>query len=120
MAERREGRIRRLITQRLRAAGWLVVRTDAARNHSLRKGWPDLLAIRKVKWDGTVHGMSRAKIIMLEVKTPYYRSGSKVYPAGRVSKAQQDCHEWLRGMGYEVRVVRSLDDIADMLKSTMS
>ena len=115
MAERREGRIRRAITAALQRAGWVVIRTDAARNHSLRKGWPDLLAIKARSWDGTVHGMGTAKVVHIEVKTPYYRSGGKVYPAGRVSKDQEECMEWLRQRGYSVRVARSLADIHDLV-----
>ena len=103
MSETREGRIRREITRRLRERGWLVIRTDAARNHSLRKGWPDLLALRP------------EHAIMIEIKTPRYRSGKRVWQAGRLSPEQSKCHDWLRAKGYEVRVVRSTDDVEDML-----
>ena len=116
MAETREGRVRRAVTSALQKAGWIVIRTDAARNHSLRKGWPDLTAIKAARWDGILHHVNRADVVFIECKTPRYRQGDKVWPAGRLSKAQRDCIEWLRKRHYTVRVVRSVAEIHDLVR----
>ena len=105
MAETREGRVRRAVTSALEKAGWLVVRTDASRIFALPKGFPDLLAIRP-----------EGDIAFIECKSPRTARGGKVWPAGRLSKAQSACIERLRQRGYHVRVVRSVAEIHDLIR----
>jgi Holliday junction resolvase len=57
-------------------------------------GAPDLVAIK------------RGRVVFLEVKTP----------KGKVSEKQSEVHDLLRLHGMEVRVVRGIDDIMDLVQ----
>ena len=60
----------------------------------LMPGAPDLIAIRY------------GRVLFLEVKTE----------RGKVSEKQVEAHDLLRLHGMEVRVIRGLDDIMDLLQ----
>jgi hypothetical protein len=50
--------------------------------------------------------VKRGRVVFLEVKTE----------KGRVSEKQLEVHDLLRLHGMEVRVVRNVDDIADLIQ----
>ena len=97
---RRESELQRAIVQVLAYAGWLVIHIPnqstrgRQRWSGLKPGAPDLVAVR--------HG----RVVFLEVKTE----------SGRVSEKQSEMHDLLRLHGMEVRVVRNIDDIMDLVQ----
>lgn len=111
MAGNREQRVRLKLTKALEAKGWLVIKTDASTNFSLPAGFPDLMIIKKRRWTGIVRDMAACDVHFIEIKVPKWRDYPKTYP----SKVQKKMIERLRKKGYQVRVARSLDDVADLL-----
>lgn len=108
----REGPIQRSIVAYLRR-----VMPDALVHHSAGEshlsGKAAMLATVRKKADGMVPGFpdiivfpsSVVGAFLLEVKAE----------AGRVSDAQKDVHAQLRGLGYRVAVVRSIEDVRESL-----
>lgn len=88
--EQPETAIRRQVAQYLRTLGWDV--TYHMAGPLSRKGYPDLTALR----DG--------RVVFIEVKTA----------KGRLSGHQQAVREAIEGHGGEYRVVRCLEDVADL------
>ena len=99
-AKRTESAVQRAIVQALSYAGWLVMHIPnqstwgRQRWSGLMPGAPDLLAVK--------HG----RVVFLEVKTE----------KGKVSEKQSEVHDLLRLHGMEVRIVRGLDDIIDLVQ----
>jgi len=97
---KQEASLQKAIVKALAWKGWVVIHipNQATRGiymyAGVLPGAPDLLALRA------------GRVIFLEVKTE----------TGRVSAKQAEAHEKLRAEGFEVRVVRDLDDIADLLE----
>ena len=98
--QRKESDLQRAIVQALSYAGWLMIHipNQSTRGRQrwagLMPGAPDLVAVK--------HG----HVVFLEVKTE----------KGKVSEKQSEVHDLLRLHGMEVRVVRGLDDIADLVQ----
>jgi Holliday junction resolvase len=99
-AKRIENAVQRVIVQALSYAGWLVMHipNQSTRGRQrwagLLPGAPDLVAVK------------RGRVVFLEVKTE----------KSRVSEKQSEVHDLLRLHGMEVRVVRNVDDIADLIQ----
>ena len=99
-AKRTESDVQRGIVQALSYAGWLVMHipNQSTRGRQrwagLMPGAPDLVAVK--------HG----RVVFLEVKTE----------RGKVSEKQSEVHDLLRLHGMEVRVVRNIDDIMDLVQ----
>jgi Holliday junction resolvase len=97
---RRESDLQRAIVQALSYAGWLVMHipNQSTRGRQrwagLMPGAPDLVAVR------------RGRVVFLEVKAA----------KGKVSEKQSEVHDLLRLHGMDVRVVRGLDDIMDLIQ----
>jgi VRR-NUC domain. len=97
---RRESDVQRGIVQALSYAGWLVMHipNQSTRGRQrwagLMPGAPDLIAVK------------RGRVVFLEVKTE----------KGKVSERQSEVHDLLRLHGMEVRVVRNVDDITDLIQ----
>jgi len=97
---RRETDLQRAIVQALSYAGWLVMHipNQSTRGRQrwagLLPGAPDLVAVK------------RGRVLFLEVKTA----------KGKVSEKQSEVHDLLRLHGMEVRVVRGIDDIMDLIQ----
>jgi len=97
---RPESAVQRAIVQALSYAGWLVMHipNQSTRGRQrwagLLPGAPDLLAIKQ------------GRVVFLEVKTE----------KGKVSEKQAEVHDLLRRQKAEVRVVRGVDDISDLLQ----
>jgi hypothetical protein len=97
---RKESDVQRGIVQALSYAGWLVMHipNQSTRGRQrwagLMSGAPDLVAVK------------RGRVVFLEVKTE----------RGRLSEKQSETHDLLRLHGMEVRVVRDVDDIADLIQ----
>jgi len=97
---RKESDVQRGIVQVLSYAGWLVMHipNQSTRGRQrwagLMPGAPDLVAIK------------RGRVVFLEVKTE----------KGKVSEKQAEVHGLLHLHGMEVRVVRSVDDIMDLIQ----
>jgi Holliday junction resolvase len=97
---RKESDVQRAIVQALSVAGWLVMHipNQSTRGRQrwagLMPGAPDLVAVK------------RGRVVFLEVKTD----------RGRVSEKQAEVHDLLRLHGMEVRVVRGIDDVMDLLQ----
>jgi Holliday junction resolvase len=97
---RKESDLQRAIVQVLSYAGWLVMHipNQSTRGRQrwagLLPGAPDLVAVK------------RGRVVFLEVKTE----------KGKVSEKQSEVHDLLRLHGMEVRVVRGIDDIADLIQ----
>ena len=98
--QRKESDVQRAIVQALSSAGWLVMHIPnqstrgRQRWSGLMPGAPDLVAVK--------HG----RVLFLEVKTE----------KGKVSAKQSEVHDLLRLHGMEVRVVRNIDDIMDLIQ----
>jgi Holliday junction resolvase len=98
--KRSESELQRALVQVLANAGWLVMHipNQATRGRQrwagLMPGAPDLVAVR------------RGRVVFLEVKTE----------KGKVSERQAEVHDLLRFHGMEVRVVRGVDDIVDLVQ----
>jgi len=96
----RESDVQRAIVQALSYAGWLVMHipNQSTRGRQrwagLMPGAPDLVAVK------------RGRVVFLEVKTE----------KGKVSEKQTEVHDLLRLHGMEVRVVRGIDDISDLVQ----
>jgi hypothetical protein len=86
----REATIVRAIKVQLLKAGWFVFKIHGGPLQIA--GMPDLLCLRAGVY------------VWLEVKGP----------DGRLSNRQQWIHEFLRGKGADVRVVRGVDELGDM------
>jgi len=99
-AKRTESDVQRGIVQALSYAGWLVMHipNQSTRGRQrwagLMPGAPDLVAVK------------RGRIVFLEVKAGQ----------GKVSEKQSEVHDLLRLHGMEVRVVRGIDDILDLVQ----
>jgi Holliday junction resolvase len=97
---RKESDLQRAFVQALSCAGWLVMHipNQSTRGRQrwagLLSGAPDLVIVK--------HG----RVLFLEVKTE----------KGKVSEKQSEVHDLLRLHGMEVRVVRDVDDIADLIQ----
>jgi Holliday junction resolvase len=97
---RKESDLQRAIVQVLSYAGWLVMHipNQSTRGRQrwagLLPGAPDLVAVK------------RGRVVFLEVKTE----------KGKVSEKQSEVYDLLRLHGMEVRVVRRVDDIADLIQ----
>ena len=97
---RKESAVQRAIVQALSYAGWVVMHipNQSTRGRQrwagLMPGAPDLVAVK--------HG----RVVFLEVKTE----------RGKVSEKQSEVHDLLRLHGMEVRVVRNIDDIMDLVQ----
>jgi Holliday junction resolvase len=97
---RKESELQRALVQVLSSAGWLVMHipNQSTRGRQrwagLLPGAPDLVAVK------------RGRVVFLEVKTQ----------RGKVSEKQSEVHDLLRLHGMEVRVVRNVDDIADLIQ----
>jgi Holliday junction resolvase len=97
---RKESDLQRAIVQVLASAGWLVMHipNQSTRGRQrwagLLPGAPDLVVVK------------RGRVVFLEVKTE----------KGKVSEKQSEVHDLLRSHGMEVRVVRGVDDIADLIQ----
>jgi Holliday junction resolvase len=97
---RKESDIQRGIVQALSYAGWVVMHipNQSTRGRQrwagLMPGAPDLVAVK------------RGRVVFLEVKTE----------KGEVSEKQLEVHDLLRLHGMDVRVVRGIDDIADLIQ----
>ncbi len=97
---RKESDVQRGVVQALSYAGWLVMHipNQSTRGRQrwagLMPGAPDLVAVK------------RGRVVFLEVKTD----------KGRVSEKQSEVHDLLRLHGMEVRVVRGIDDIMDLVQ----
>lgn len=97
--KRTEKDIEQAIITALRLSGWVVIKIPneavyKQRVQGVRKGAPDLIAFG-----------AGGRVVLLEVKAP----------SGRLSPHQRHTHEVLRHLGHDVRVVRSLADIADLV-----
>jgi hypothetical protein len=83
--------------------GWSVIRLNSGRMKSvafyqthpnnLTAGMPDLIA------------MTKGRTMWLEIKNA----------TGRVSEAQRKAHKWLAYYGQEVYVIRSLEELTEVL-----
>jgi len=97
---RRESDVQRGIVQALSYAGWLVMHIPnqstrgRQRWSGLLPGAPDLVAVK------------RGRVVFLEVKTD----------KGKLSEKQVEVNDLLRLHGMEVRVVRGIDDIMDLIQ----
>jgi Holliday junction resolvase len=97
---RKESDVQRALVQVLSYAGWLVMHipNQSTRGRQrwagLLPGAPDLVVVK------------RSRVVFLEVKTE----------KGKVSEKQLEVHNLLRLHGIEVRVVRDVDDIADLIQ----
>ncbi|MCX8113418.1 MAG: hypothetical protein N3E49_09565 [Bacteroidia bacterium] len=95
---REEARIEQAVATALRLHGWIVAKVANEvgyyrRVPALAKGFPDLIALR------------RGRAVFLEVKAQYRKP----------TPVQTLRHEQLRAEGFEVRVVRGLADVEDLL-----
>jgi Holliday junction resolvase len=97
---RRESDLQRGIVQVLSHAGWLVMHipNQSTRGRQrwagLMPGAPDLVAVKQTR------------VVFLEVKTE----------KGKISEKQSEVHDLLRLHGMEVRVVRGIEDIMDLVQ----
>jgi Holliday junction resolvase len=97
---RKESDIQRGIVQALLYAGWVVMHipNQSTRGRQrwagLMSGAPDLVAVK------------RGRVVFLEVKTE----------KGKVSEKQSEVLDLLRLHGMDIRVVRGIDDIADLIQ----
>lgn len=97
--KRRERDIEQAIITALRLSGWVVMKIPneavyRVRVQGVRRGAPDLVVFGE-----------GGRVVLLEVKSP----------RGRLSLHQAQTHQLLRDMGHDVRVVRSLADIGDLV-----
>ena len=96
---RKESEIQKAIVNALAWTGWVVIHIPnqstqgRQRWAGLLPGAPDLIAVR------------RGRVVFLEVKTD----------RGQLRPAQKAAHAILTGQGMEVRVVRGIEDIEDLL-----
>jgi len=97
--KRKESDIQKAIVSALAWTGWVVIHIPnqstqgRQRWAGLLPGAPDLIAVR------------RGRVVFLEVKTE----------RGRLRPSQAEAHTALARQGMEVRVVRGIDDIEDLL-----
>ena len=94
-----EAALQKAIVKALAWKGWVVIHipNQATRGiymyAGVLPGAPDLLAVKA------------GRVLFMEVKTE----------KGYLSEKQRNAHERLRAEGFEVRVVRGLEDIEDLL-----
>ena len=97
--KRTEKDVERAVITAMRLAGWVVAKGPNEAGYlrffaGLRKGFPDLVALGP-----------QGRCVLLEIKAP----------SGSLRKEQRFVHEVLRELGHDVRVVRDLADIADLV-----
>ena len=98
--KRKESEIQKAIVSALAWTGWVVIHipNQSTRGRQrwagLLPGAPDLIAVRG------------GRVVFLEVKTD----------RGRLRPAQIEAHTALLRQGVEVRMVRGIEDIEDLLK----
>ena len=97
---RSESAVQRAIVQALAYAGWLVMHI------------PNQSTLGRQKWAGLLPGapdlvaVKQGRVVFLEVKIE----------TGKVSEKQAEVHDLLCRQKAEVRVVRGVDDIMDLLQ----
>lgn len=94
-----EKKIEREIRKYLQLLGYLVIKTDAGivaryskgqiKRTDIIAGFPDLIVLKP------------GIVFFLEVKSV----------TGRLSKQQKLCHEYLKGLGFDVYVVRDIESV---------
>lgn len=93
------------------ASGGLRTKREAAKFKAmgLEPGRPDI-EINGALDVGDFLGELRQWTGFLEVKAPAIRiDGRVISPAGRLSEAQRDYHDWLMDLGFPVAIVTSID-----------
>ncbi|MFH1604498.1 MAG: VRR-NUC domain-containing protein [Pseudomonadota bacterium] len=89
-----EAQLQRDCMKLLRLCGWYVrPAPKESYKAGIPTGEPDLLAVRP------------GRGLWLELKTP----------DGKVSDVQRDWHKWARGRGDEIHVIRSIDELRELI-----